>query len=85
MAALNWIKTGKIVNADGSTVITYHAEGTPWTIESFKRQIPHAGGREGGWDLTTFIVYAYGQKLAEKMRFADAKKFVETYGKGETK
>lgn len=71
-----WTKTGKTVSLQGTT-ITYSAEGTPYTIESRKRPIPHAGGG-GSWDYTSYFVLKDGEELIEKQRLGDAKVFAET-------
>lgn len=75
MASLNWIKTGKTVNADGTT-ITYSAEGCDWIIESRKRHIPHSG-RSGTWDHTTYWVLENGNELKECYSLKDAKEYAE--------
>ena len=72
---MNWIKEGRIVNSEGTTII-YHASGTDISIESRKRHIPHANG-EGTWDHTSYFVIQNGQKLAEKMSLRDAKEYAE--------
>lgn len=71
-----WTKIGKTVS-EGRTTVTYAAEGTPYTIESRKRPIPHASGR-GSWDYTSYFVLMDGEELIEKQRLGDAKAFVET-------
>lgn len=72
---IRWIKTGREVNADGTT-ITYSGEGTGLTIESRKRHIPHAN-RRGTWDHTTYCVLKNGQELTQKFSLKDAKEFAE--------
>lgn len=71
---MKWKKTGKTVNADGTT-ITY-SNGTSTTIESRKRHIPHANG-VGTWDHTTYVVLEDGREVAQKNTLKDAKEFVE--------
>ena len=73
---MNWIRAGKTVSESGTTNI-YAAAGTGWTIESRKRHIPHAGGRSGTWDCTTYFVLRDGIELAEKWSLRDAKEFAE--------
>lgn len=73
---MKWIKIGKTVNQEGSTVI-YEAAGTDYRIESRKRHIPHAGGRPGTWEYTSYFVLKDGQELAEKNSMADAKAYAE--------
>ena len=70
-----WTKTGRTVN-EGCATVTYAAEGTPYTIESRKRPIPHANGR-GSWDYTSYFVLKNGEELMEKQRLGDAKEFAE--------
>ena len=50
-----WIKINKVVSVSKGTTITYRLEGTPYTVESRKRPIPHAN-REGTWDHTSYFV-----------------------------
>ena len=74
MEAVNWKKTGKTVNANGTT-ITYRAEETRIVIESRLRHIPHANGI-GTWDHTVYVVIGedgYERKVLN--RLADAKEY----------
>lgn len=71
-----WIKTGKVVNASGSTTITYRLEGTPYTVESRKRPIPHSN-RSGTWNHTSYFVLKDGAEMAEKHTLANAKEYAE--------
>lgn len=74
MEEVNWKKTGKTVNAEGTT-ITYRAEETRIVIESRLRHIPHANGI-GTWDHTVYVVIdedGYERKVLN--RLADAKEF----------
>lgn len=73
---IKWIKTGRTVSAEGTTVI-YSGEGTDLTIESRKRHIPHASG-VGTWDHTTYFVLKAGEELKERYSLADAKEYAET-------
>lgn len=41
-----WEKIGRTVSAEGTTVI-YRLQGTPMTVESRLRHIPHAAGKVG--------------------------------------
>lgn len=77
---MKWIKTGKTVNKEGTT-ITYSAEGTALTIESRKRHIPHANG-VGTWDHTSYFVLMNGRELKEKFSLKDAKEYAEEVMKG---
>lgn len=73
---MKWIKTGKTENEEGTT-ITYVLDGnTGYSIESRKRRIPHAGGRSGTWDHTSYFVLIDGQELIEKFSLKDAKEYV---------
>ena len=74
---IRWIKTGREVNADGTT-ITYSGEGTGLTIESRKRHIPHAN-RRGTWAHTSYFVLKNGNELIEKFSLKDAKDFAERF------
>lgn len=71
---MRWKKTGKIVNADGTTITYSNGKGT--TIESRKRHIPHANG-VGTWDHTTYFVLEDGKEIVQKNTLKDAKEFVE--------
>lgn len=72
---ITWKKTGRIVSPEGTT-ITYSSD-TAFTIESRKRHIPHAGGRSGTWDHTTYFVLKDGVEVAEEYSLADAKYLAE--------
>ena len=75
---IEWKKVGKTVNDEGTT-ITYAAEGTDIRIESRKRHIPHAGGREGYWDHTTYWIVRPGDDIKECYSMKDAKEYVREY------
>jgi len=77
--ALNWKKTARFDNDQGTTIV-YTAEGAGMQIKSIKKHIPHPG-REGTWDHTTFHVLAEGSHVAEKQTLKDAKEFAEWYVK----
>ena len=79
---IEWKKTGKIVSNEGTT-ITY-SSGTAYTIESRKRHIPHAGGRSGTWNHTTYFILKDGSEVAEKYFLSDAKYLAETMIEEET-
>lgn len=72
---IKWIKAGRTVSAEGTTVI-YQGEGTTITIESRKRHIPHAN-RSGTWDHTTYFVLKDGKEIIEKYSLKDAKEYAE--------
>lgn len=72
---LKWIKISKAVSAEGTT-IAYAAVGTPLTIESRKRHIPHANN-QGTWDHTAYFVIKDGEEVMEKQHLADAKQYAE--------
>ena len=76
MAKIKWIKTGHAVSGEGTT-IEYSVKNTNVTIESRKRHIPHAGGRTGFWDHTTYFVLKDGQDVMEKYSLRDAKEYAE--------
>lgn len=73
--ASNWIRAGRTVSAEGTTV-TYQAAGTAFTVESRKRHIPHAG-RSGTWDHTSYFVLHDGEELIERYSLKDAKEYAE--------
>lgn len=75
MNKIKWTKISKMANEEGMT-ITYQGEGTPYSIESRLRHIPHAN-RSGTWDHTTYVVVKDGQDLFTRYSLADAKEFVE--------
>ncbi len=73
---MKWNKTGKKVNAEGTT-ITYECDDLPGIkIESRKRHIPHANG-VGTWDHTTYFVIGDGVELKEKWSLKDAQRYAE--------
>lgn len=71
MKEIRWTKTGRTVSAEGTTVV-YRGEGTPLTIESRKRHIPHANG-DGTWDHTAYVILKDGEDLITRYSLADAK------------
>lgn len=74
---MTWKKIGKTVNEEGTTII-YEASGTVYTIESRKRHIPHAGGRSGTWDHTTYHILKDGVEVGKQYSLTDAKYLAET-------
>lgn len=78
---MKWIKTGKTVIVGNGTTITYKLEGTPFTVESRKRTIPHAN-RSGTWDHTSYFVQKDGVDVAEKHTLRAAKEYAETLHEG---
>ena len=79
---VNWIKTGKVVSASGSTTITYRLDGTPYTVESRKRPIPHANGA-GTWSFTSYYVLVDGVEVAEKNKLSYAKEYAQRLNSGQ--
>ena len=73
--AITWVKTGKRVGPEGTTVI-YSGLGTALSIESRKRHIPHANG-SGTWDHTTYWVLHNGREVKERYSLRDAKEYAE--------
>ncbi len=76
-----WEKIGRTVSAEGTTVI-YRLQGTPMTVESRLRHIPHAAGKVGymgktTWDHTTYFVLDNGTEVKELYRLQDAKEYAE--------
>ena len=80
---VKWIKAGKRVSVGNGTTITYKLEGTPYTVESRKRPIPHAN-RSGTWDHTSYFVLKDGAEVAEKHTLGYAKEFAEALVEGTT-
>lgn len=74
--ALKWFRTGRKVSAEGTTIL-YTSAATDYQIQSRKRHIPHANGRPGTWDHTSYFVLQNGKELVEKHSLADAKEYVE--------
>ncbi len=70
-----WVKEGRFVTTKGTT-ITYRYTGTMYTVESRKRQIPHANG-VGTWAHTTYFACRDGRQMIEKYSLKDAKEYVE--------
>ena len=80
---VKWVKTGKQVSAALGTTLTYRLEGTPYTVESRKRPIPHAN-RAGTWSFTSYFVLKDGVEVAEKHTLGHAKEYAEAlYNGGE--
>lgn len=73
---MKWIKTGKTVSVGNGTTITYKLEGTPYTVESRKRPIPHAN-RSGTWDHISYFVLKDGMEVAEQHTLGRAKEYAE--------
>lgn len=71
-----WIRTSRRVTKDGTT-ITYENPESIYTIESRKRHIPHAGGRPGTWDHTSYFVMKDGVEIIEKYSLRDAKAYIQ--------
>ena len=79
--AITWTKVSRTENDEGVTIV-YSGGDTGITIESRKRHIPHAGGRSGTWDHTTFTVLYMGVEIATKYSLADAKLYVDELRRG---
>ena len=73
---MRWIKINKVVSVSKGTTITYRLEGTPYTVESRKRPIPHAN-RAGTWSFTSYFVLKDGVEVAEKHTLQKAKQHAE--------
>jgi hypothetical protein len=74
---MKWTKMGTTVNQEVRAT-TYEAEGAPVTIESRKRQIPHAS-RPGTWEYTSYFVLHGGEEVAELHSLKDAKEYAEEH------
>jgi len=79
--AITWIKHGKRTSPEGTTII-YYGLATDLSIESRKRHIPHANGKPGTWDLTTYWVLWNGKEIAQKYSLKDAKEYAEEVNDG---
>lgn len=77
---IRWVKTGREVNAEGSTTC-YDGVGTPYSIESRKRHIPHAN-RSGTWDHTSYFVMRDGEEIKERYTLKEAKAYAEELWNG---
>lgn len=71
-----WKKVDRNENSEGTT-ITYQLLGTDLFVQSRKRHIPHAAGRSGTWDHTTYVVLRKGEELKVCCTLQDAKKYAE--------
>ena len=74
--AIKWEKVSRIINAAGTTIV-YEGVGTDLTIESRKRHIPHANGKPGTWDFTSYFICKRKVDVAEKMSLKEAKEYAE--------
>ena len=72
---MKWAKIGKVAGAEGTTII-YRLEGTPYTVESRKRAIPHANG-VGTWPHTSYFVLKDGEQITEKYMLKHARELAE--------
>ena len=79
---MKWIKIEKRVTGSGATTITYRLDGTPYTVESRKRPIPHAN-RAGTWSFTSYYVLKDGVEVAEKNTLGYAKEYAEMLNSGQ--
>ena len=69
---IKWEKIGRIFHGDGEVTITYASDSGRFTIESRKRNVPHAG-RSGSWSHTSYFLLWDGVELAEKGTLRGAK------------
>lgn len=72
-----WKRSGRRVNAAGTTVIYASAELPGVTVESRKRRIPHAN-RVGTWDHTSYFVVENGADVKERYTLKDAQAYAES-------
>ena len=72
---IDWVRVGREVSTEGTTTY-YRGFGSPFTIESRKRHIPHANG-VGYWDHTTYWVVKGFEDVKECYSLADAKEYAE--------
>ena len=74
---LKWKQTDKEVSAKGTT-ITYECAELPGVrIESRKVHIPHANGRPGSWDHTSYFVLTADGRYHELWTLKKAKEIAE--------
>ena len=81
---MNWEKYSKTETSDGTTIIYACDDITSLHIESRKRHIPHANGREGTWDHTSYFVVSGKKDLKELHSLRDAREWAEEYINGKT-
>lgn len=73
---VRWLRTGKVVDDEGTTVI-YSNEAYPdYTIESRKRHIPHSNW-VGTWDHTTYHVLLAGAEVKQMYSVRSCMEWVE--------
>lgn len=76
MAIIKWTKGGKLIRQDMTINIYYYGE-TGYTVESRKKSIPHANGRSGTWEHTSYFVVKDSKDVKEFQTLKDAKDYVE--------
>lgn len=70
---MRWERTGREVKANGESTTTYTSHDPEgWTIESRKRNIPHANGI-GSWSHTEFFLIKPDGTEIVYARLGDAK------------
>ena len=74
---MRWIKTGKTVSAEGTT-ITYQEDKGDLVIVSRKRHIHHANGI-GTWDYTSYWLLQRNKEIKEFHALKDAREYAEKY------
>lgn len=75
MAIIKWTKGGKLIRQNMTINIYYYGE-TGYTVESRKKQIPHANGRAGTWEQTTYFVVKDGEDVKEFWTLKGAQAYV---------
>lgn len=75
---MNWIKGGKVITEEGTTIV-YRGDDANLFIESRKRHIPHANGKAGTWDHTTYWLIDGDEDIKEFYSLKDAKDYAEKY------
>ena len=74
---MRWERTGREVKANGESTTTYTSHDPEgWTIESRKRNIPHANG-VGSWSHTEFFLIRPDGTETEHWTLRDAKAAAE--------
>jgi len=73
---VRWLRTGKAVSAEGTT-IEYSSQSCPGiTLESRRRHIPHSNGI-GTWDHTTYHVLKSGEEVGQYYSLRSAQEHAE--------
>lgn len=75
-----WKRTGKMIRHDRT--VNIYENGGPYTIESRLVHVPHANGRAGTWDYTSYFVVKDGKDVKSCLTLKHAKAVVEELEEG---